>query len=169
MTTKAKAASTELAASQRADLAPATTAEREAIAYFNDLNEQLETPFAQPRAIAERGTPFTVLRIGEREAENIDTGELERHLFLLVEFEAELVYKNNAREERSFAKGDRAIVSLRLNPIRSEISRNIAALLQAHGAIPHMTCREVPLTQKAKGKGHSPAITICHVSQWEAL
>ena len=153
-----------------------TSAEKEAITYFNQLNEQLETPFAQPRAIAERGIPFTILRIGERDSEPMyvkpssnKTGELERHMFLLVEFEDGFTYKDNARQEHTFSTGDRAIVSLKLNPIRSEISGNIARLLSAHGAIPNMTCREVPLSNKSKAAGNSPAITICHTSQWQAL
>ncbi len=171
MTTKTpKSASTALAqnAAHNGSLVM-TSAEKEAITYFDQLNEQLDTPFAQPRAIAERGIPFTILRIGERDSESIKTGELERHMFLLVEFEDGFTYKDNARQEHTFAMGDRAIVSLKLNPIRSEMSSNVARLLSAHGAIPHMTCREVPLSNKSKAAGNSPAITICHTSQWEAL
>lgn len=168
MTTKAKNGAGSALATTATNL-PATTAEKEMVAYLHDFNELLETPFVQARAIAQTGTPFTIVRAGEREAENIDTGELEKQLFLFVALEAPLTYKNNAREERSFAAGENVIVSLKLNAIRSTILSKIEELVEAHGSIPHMTCRELPPSTKAKGKGWSPAVTICHVSQWEAL
>lgn len=146
-----------------------TDGEVEIIEYFNDLNEFLETPFVQPRAIAQSATAYTIIKAGRRTGKRVDNDEDVEQFVYLVELEDDIKYTNNARQHKAFNKGDRAIIALQVNNIRQQNHDKIKGLLEKYSSLPHMTAREIAPSGVKAAKGWGPSVALCHKTQWREL
>lgn len=144
-------------------------AEIEIAEFFGELEEWLNTPFVQPSAIAEEGVPFTIYKASRRWAKKVDAkneDDMVEQFMYLVTIDKDFFYTTKSREPKAFNKGDYAILSYSVNSIREKSHDKIMQVLEQTGTpIPNMTLRFVP----AKRKGHSPSVTLCHITSWRSL
>lgn len=161
-----------------------TKEEEEIVNYIGDIEEFLNTPFAQITAVAQAGTPFTILKTGTRWTKHLtqkyshDYHDISlrgqpldvEQLLYYIQFEKDIEYFNKQREKRSFKKDDFALLALNNNPVRLKVFEKITELLDRNDMpLRQMCLKEVPASATNKAKGYGPSVTVCHMTQWKSL
>lgn len=146
-----------------------TDGESDMVEFFETLEEFMTTPYVQLTALAQNGTPFTIVKTHTRIGKHMQTGVEIPQILYLLEMEGDIEYKNKLRETRSFKEGDRAVLAFQENKLRKSIFNRITQTIKDKGPIHHMALREVRPSRMAAAQGKGPSVTFCHSSQWKSL
>lgn len=151
------------------ELMQMSEAEELVTSFITNLEEFLSTPFVQPTALAQNGTPFTILRCGERIGTRVGSDEEISQLLFLITLEGEIEYKTKSGEIKVFNVGDNAVLALTSNRVREKLWGQIRDVINRYGQVSHMAARELKPSKLAASKGLGPTITLCHATQWRAI
>ena len=154
-----------LAVQSAASVIAFTAAEQAFLDFQDAFQEFMDLPYLPKTAAAKEGITFDALKIGERDSENPETGEIQPQWLILAELHnpCELEMKNG--DVRFFEGGEKVLVSVNKNGVRDKVVSVLRDILKSADRIENLALQEIP----AKKALQSNPIVLTHGSRWMSL
>lgn len=133
-------------------------------AFYEQLEEFLETGFAQKKSLARSGAPFTLLAISDRLA-TTDEGKQEAQWVYQVRVDGDYVMENKDGVKTAVPAGSEQLITLGKSNMRDKVTEVLRAQLDEHGHIPGLAMQEFPTTDP---KRSNPFGIVPH-SKWKTV